>query len=387
MSTTFTPPEAGHFRPVSMSDFQTTAKHLSWLSGLPLQRSQEVLAQIYGYSGLHELQRVMAKPGEAGPFSHRWDGHMASQVGHELFYANPVLADDRFYRTLDLLGQATGYDSTTLPPRLDRVNDLLIFDPPSQQREAFRLLRSKLEIMEGKDAGGEDRLATEYAYLDRVHDVPVLRFTELGRSIYDAIQDLLPEDNGQSVSNFSFEECSARVEAIALRHPNNPWPSALFITAFAYRYFQGGWADNLRHNRDKGFDPDVDPGFKRSAKKNALTLLPYARSAISLFEELYGTEKSHAPDHKSYILDVDTFTWPAVLYWGGLVALNAGEDALAKRWLTLHRKIVPDDNFGARFHLTAMALNNGKPKINYIGVLGPLGKTCSRGTACTRWAP
>lgn len=43
-----------------------------------------------------------------------------------------------------------------------------------------------------------------------------------------------------------------------------------------------------------------------------------------------------------------------------MVALNAGDHALAKRWLSHNLKVVPDDNFGSRYPLSALNLAHGK---------------------------
>ena len=56
------------FRPTSKKDFSRYARDLSWLIKEPLQKTQGMLARMYGYGSLHELQMNMAKPGEPGPF-------------------------------------------------------------------------------------------------------------------------------------------------------------------------------------------------------------------------------------------------------------------------------------------------------------------------------
>lgn len=56
------------FRPASIKDFLAYARNLATLTGLPLQTCQEELARLYGSSGLHELQAVMARPGVPGPY-------------------------------------------------------------------------------------------------------------------------------------------------------------------------------------------------------------------------------------------------------------------------------------------------------------------------------
>ncbi|MFC5512829.1 hypothetical protein ACFPOU_17130 [Massilia jejuensis] len=66
-------PVDGRFRPESISHFKEVAKNLAWLLERPLQKCQEDLARIYRYTGLHELQQVMSKPGSPGPFDPRYN--------------------------------------------------------------------------------------------------------------------------------------------------------------------------------------------------------------------------------------------------------------------------------------------------------------------------
>lgn len=65
-------PVNGRFRPESVSHFKEVAKNMAWLLERPVQGCQEALAKIYGYSGLHELQQVLKKPGVPGPFDSRY---------------------------------------------------------------------------------------------------------------------------------------------------------------------------------------------------------------------------------------------------------------------------------------------------------------------------
>jgi hypothetical protein len=66
-------PIDGHFRPESLLHFKEVAKNMAWLLERPVQKCQEDLARIYGYSGLHELQQVLKRPGIPGPFAPRYN--------------------------------------------------------------------------------------------------------------------------------------------------------------------------------------------------------------------------------------------------------------------------------------------------------------------------
>lgn len=65
-------PVSGRFRPESVSHFKEVAKNMAWLLERSVQRCQEDLARIWGYSGLHELQQVLKKQGIPGPFDPRY---------------------------------------------------------------------------------------------------------------------------------------------------------------------------------------------------------------------------------------------------------------------------------------------------------------------------
>ncbi len=77
----------GRFRPESLSHFKEVAKNMAWLLERPVQKCQEDLARIWGYSGLHELQQVLKRPGPAGPFEPRYNylgtDNEALVEGHE----------------------------------------------------------------------------------------------------------------------------------------------------------------------------------------------------------------------------------------------------------------------------------------------------------------
>jgi hypothetical protein len=55
------PHSAGQFRVPSKDDYSIRSKHLSWLLGLPLQESQELLARIYRFPDLQALQQDLAQ--------------------------------------------------------------------------------------------------------------------------------------------------------------------------------------------------------------------------------------------------------------------------------------------------------------------------------------
>jgi hypothetical protein len=82
-------PKAGalpRFRPASQADFTRYARHLGELLGLKLQPAQQILAKIYGYSDLHELQAVLNTPGEPGPYEDQLDLALPDSLAELLLY-------------------------------------------------------------------------------------------------------------------------------------------------------------------------------------------------------------------------------------------------------------------------------------------------------------
>lgn len=108
----------GWFRPESISHFKEVAKNMAWLLERPVQKCQEDLARIYGYSGLHELQQVLKRPGVPGPFDPRYS-YLASDdeaiiEGHEQrityvlfgvpkrYWRDDYLAEDRCFLVFEM---------------------------------------------------------------------------------------------------------------------------------------------------------------------------------------------------------------------------------------------------------------------------------------------
>ena len=56
------------FRPANKDDFSRYARNLAWVLLEPLQKTQELLARIYGYASLHELQAALRSAAIPGPY-------------------------------------------------------------------------------------------------------------------------------------------------------------------------------------------------------------------------------------------------------------------------------------------------------------------------------
>lgn len=124
-------PVRGRFRPESISHFKEVAKNMAWLLDRPVQKCQEDLARIWGYSGLHELQQVMKRPGAPGPFSPRY-GDLAPDQD-DLF-------DDIDSRVFFILfGEHKGYrrDHQYVDDKCYLVFEMGLFQEAAEHRACF----------------------------------------------------------------------------------------------------------------------------------------------------------------------------------------------------------------------------------------------------------
>jgi hypothetical protein len=124
-------PVRGRFRPESVSHFKEVAKNMAWLLERPVQKCQEDLARIWGYSGLHELQQAMKRPGVPGPFAPRYG---------DLWSNDEDSFDDIDRRVFFILfGERTGYwrDDQHVEDRCYLVFEMGLFQEAAEHRACF----------------------------------------------------------------------------------------------------------------------------------------------------------------------------------------------------------------------------------------------------------
>lgn len=319
-------PSSVRFRPVSELDFLRYAKNLSWLLDEPLQRTQELLAQIYGYANRHELRSALKVPDEPGPFDSDWGtfddaGAMKCSVTDSALRSN---------RVLNLIAQSKGlYGLTGMTSRWWIARDIGLFESPATHREQFRIVKMEMELLEGLEtAAPTARSAHEYAVVGTTWtpDQFVLNFTAIGKAVFEAVRYIVERYDWQPVErSYDANTVVAKLEAISRHHPNNPWSGAA-IACFVGR-----------------LDNEIGD--------NARLIFDEAQRSIEIFTSLYDGHEKQTPSHRTFAPDADTFYWPAVLYWGGLAALECGHVIEGKRWLNLNKKISGRDDFSARIAL------------------------------------
>lgn len=301
-----------------------------------LQKSQELLARIYGYSGLHELQCELSKPGPPGLFDEDWQAQWFKRDLPK--HLDPTLHAERSNRLLELVAAAKGIgDLKHLGKRGWDAREIGLFNSPSLHRHAFVRIRAKHEALDGTGPHNAPSIEA-YATLDvREDGEAIATFTALGQAVHDAAQSLVPDP---AANESQWKQSREKLFDLVDLHPHNPWPFAILLSTFAESWGQG-----------------EEDAF---ARENAVLLLPAVKRAMGLFEQLYRREAGVRPaDPKllssfNYEWGSDSFSYPALLFWGGAVAANAGELRLAQRWLRRLRRANRQDNFGARFALARL---------------------------------
>lgn len=336
-------PAATRFLPPSPKEFAERARHVCWLLEEPLQRCQELLARIYGYGDLHELQAAMARGDEPGP------------------YSSCVADVDRSNRSIHFMLSVKG-DTRQLPShkaeRYWRIRDIELFHEPSRHRRAWRETRAAVD---GEEAAlsvqPNPRPTADYAVLVAGEPPDYFRFTPLGQGVFNLAKRRWDDYFDLALApQIRAEACDA-LQEISEGHPNNPWALTAWLDCEADRSRLSHWSTHKIL--------DADPGHTTHTRESARWLLPKAQLAVSLFEALIS---DHPPEFDAAVNspdDGDTDTFPVALHLAGHLSLLCEDFASAKRYLMANRKLCPRDEFGTRYLLCAIALvTNAKiPKL------------------------
>lgn len=332
------------FVPESLLDFKNYAACLAWLIEEEESKGEDLLMRIYGYQTISDLKKAIDETSLKGPYDSK--ALVLNEDGH-IVENKEVDSLERSNLPLELVAEIKKCTLSDLPSRYWKVRDLGLFDEPDKQRASFQLIRDKIDAIAGQ-LSGKNRITSEYAYVtDSSEGETFFSFTPLGKAIYEAALEVLPP-RSKWLNESDYYETFEQLEELEREHPNNPWPKAILISWCSQYNYQGDWTTNLQHDRENGYNLDVDLGFRNNAHLNALDWIDTATETISQFESLLGDHAKNTADHKLYCENGDAFYWPAALFFGGMIALNAGELKLAKKWLSLNFKLTSGDNFGAR---------------------------------------
>lgn len=358
------------FRPISLVDFNRYAKDLGWLIKESHQKSQNLLAKFYGYSGYHELKNALNKETntDPGPFDSdiRSDFLRVKQGLPSIGVGIKAMAE-RGNRLLKILRDYRGNDFNDLTKCDWAVREIGLFEQPAEHRRLFNKEKEKFHVLSGAESHGNDLTVFDYADVDyREEDGECfLAFTKLGRSIFDAVNSVLPDSYNST--NEMLKSAESEINKIIDRHPNNPWPFAIYLSNWAPFLWLSPWTDFWDSNETPF---DAKDGYKDSAKYFSTILFPDVKRTIALFDEMYCGYADMAPNPKllttAYEHGSDSFYWPALLFWGGRIAMNAGQTKEAYKWLSRCHKLDSGDSFGARYDLAILRLNSGKGSVNTL---------------------
>lgn len=211
---------------------------------------------------------------------------------------------------------------------VDRLTELLVGHDGIQAPVAD-LIGLALEQMEpvvrNVDSTSNDRTIEDYAFFrtDDFDGKSVICLSPLGREVYDEVANL--RDSIPLISNENLNRWEQALLQVMERHPANPWPKAMYCCDIASSFWQTDWCEVLSRHPEGGFLPDAEEGFSQYAKSYAEKLLPVAKSAIEQFQRWLGPHTKNTADPNFFSHDSETFYWPAILYMGGMIALNCGE--------------------------------------------------------------
>lgn len=358
------------FVPASDKDFKRYAKNLAVLLQVRYQRAQQLLAKVYGYSSYHQLRQTLESASHLpGPFHTDVLATGGDDVSRLGYLSDQLTArEDRALAVLRSESSEYDDDPTISQALNDAAHSIGLFEKPSTHQRLFSRIYQKYPQLRSGEFPDVPLPATAYATLSINDERRVdLSFTELGRSIIESVNVLLPSDESFASDN-AFEKCVAGLTALSNRHPNNPWVSAVLIIEMSKRYYQTTWADYV-HGRSQFSESFLH--IEPIAASAAEDFLEEVAECISTFEALYEGKGRKAVTYRYYEnhseFGGDQFYWSAILFYGSIIAANAGDLNRAYSWMLSHYTINKrSDGFGSRYYLAAFRLVRGKGSIRQL---------------------
>ena len=352
------------FRPKNLGAFSQYSKHLAWLLNLSLQRAQELLARIYGWADLHELQQALKVRSPAGPF-------MGQDRG---------LDRQRIQRIRDQVQRAIGKDWSSLTMREQASASMALFAPPAVHRERFEMLTlgGMFDDHLAKDVLLTDAYAahsgvSNYGGLAAYKEQSGLfgvQLTHLGKQVLDQYREIV-------YSIASDGEYDRRALPLIAEHPDHLWLQAHHLgMACKYDEKQSPWFLGARLGSKEQYDAHRARQMQPERKHRAKALLPELQRVWGLFDTLR-SEKLPETLVPRGPQKWDEYYQDFLLY-SHYAAFNAGLTdkaiALLEELWQIQRgwmKAMPldssvqleysDDAIGIRFNLVPLLLSAGRP--------------------------
>jgi hypothetical protein len=257
-----------------------------------------------------------------------------------------------------------------VPLRFWDAREIGLFARPDQHRLLFKRVKAKYDILtsSGRKTAAKDPTAYAQTGTPLGEHNSVLEFTAIGRAVKDAIEQIeLSFKERRELAPYEFEE---KLDLIAKQHPKNPWVFASYVLTLSEPYWQSHWEASerkLQHAHSRAYS--YDPNFVEAAPGLAEFLLPKARKAIDLFDDLLRKSENPAkpeePSASHRQFGTDSWTYSAPLYWGAKIALNAGNVTLATRWFNKCVRSKQHEH-SANLFLAILHLNSGKGPVRTL---------------------
>lgn len=135
------------FRPADVLDFKRRAKNLSLVLELPLQKTQDAFALACGYSGRHEILRILDQSDAPGPY----DDEIPQEILDEVRDAYALVQFHRHARLLSAVeALIRDIPKRYFENRDTTVCDLDLFSTPSRHRTTAKAL---IDFLAGEGSG------------------------------------------------------------------------------------------------------------------------------------------------------------------------------------------------------------------------------------------
>lgn len=303
------------FVPETAEAFKRAARDLQRAYPLSLQQSQELLARVYGYADLHELQQTLAKQLPPGPYRHEMDLESALTFR--------VQVASRFAKHLP--------PGCRMPRGYTTVDELCLLEDPATRRDAMAFNGLVERELDPSTRPVEADLTTEdYVQFDAVEADDWDRgrskkegdflVNYMGKVVGEATHYLV-EMLGRPTSGEERAELLDRLKGIANNHPRDPLCMARIL-------------DFVCSQSEEEMDESI-----------AQEMWPAAQRARKLFDQVI--PKDFRGNIDPY--GEQNYLYLATLYWGAVCASTLGQEKKALAWARRCLRLNPNDSFGARF--------------------------------------